>query len=74
MEPMTIASADHLDAVAERIGPKASDVLGDHHVSDELVQHFHRRAGYLRPADPVFTDELDTALQPDLVGVAAFAH
>lgn len=60
-----------LAAVAERIGPKVDDILGDHHVSDELLQHFHKRAGYLRSADPVYADELDSVLDPDLAGLVA---
>jgi predicted TIM-barrel fold metal-dependent hydrolase len=55
-----------LTAVAARVGPNVSDVLGDHEVSEELVAHFDRRAGYLRSADPVFADELDATLEPDL--------
>jgi predicted TIM-barrel fold metal-dependent hydrolase len=62
-----------LAAVAERIGPKVDDILGDHYVSDELIQHFNRRAGYLRSADPVYVEELDSVLEPDLAGVAAGA-
>ena len=60
-----------LAEVASRIGPKVDDILGNHHVSDELLQHFHRRAGYLRDADPVYTDELDVTLDLDLAGAAA---
>jgi predicted TIM-barrel fold metal-dependent hydrolase len=65
--------AEHLDRVAERVGPAVGDILGDHPVADELLQHFHRRAGYLRSADPVFTDELDTILEPDLVGAKSLS-
>jgi hypothetical protein len=63
--------ADRLTAVAARIGPSVDDVLGDHEVSPELIAHFHRRGGYLRSADPVFDDELDTILLPDLQGAGA---
>ena len=57
---------DRLSEVAERIGPDPSDVLGDHPVDDDLIQYFHRRSGYLRPADPVYPEEIDQALDPDL--------
>ena len=60
-----------LAEVAERIGPKPDDILGEHHVPEELVAHFDRRAGYLRSADPVFADELDAALEPDLAPLVA---
>jgi hypothetical protein len=36
-----------------------------------LVPVFHRRAGYLRWADPVLTDEIDAELGPHLAGVAS---
>ena len=57
---------DRLNEVAERIGPSVDDVFGDHVVDDDLVQYFHRRSGYLRPADPVYPEEIDMALDPDL--------
>jgi predicted TIM-barrel fold metal-dependent hydrolase len=63
-----------LQAVAERIGPKPDDVLGDHHVAEELIAQFHRRGGYLRSADPVFDDELDVLLLPDLNGALALSR
>jgi predicted TIM-barrel fold metal-dependent hydrolase len=53
-------------AVAERIGPKASDVLGEHVVAPALLEEFHKRSGYARPADPVDLDEIDTAVREDL--------
>jgi predicted TIM-barrel fold metal-dependent hydrolase len=65
--------ADKLAAVAERIGPAAADILGEHHVPAALVQHFHRRAGYLRSPDPVFDDELEAIVKPDLAGASAAA-
>jgi len=62
-----------LAGVAARIGPDAADILGDHPVSEELLQHFQRRAGYLRPADPVFVNEIDDMLEPDLAGLGIAA-
>jgi len=55
-----------LDRVAAAIGPRAGDILGDHPVDEALVQHFQKRAGYLRTADPVWEDEIDEALVPDI--------
>ena len=40
---------------------------------EELVQHFQRRAEYLRSADPVYGDEIDNMLGPDLAGLATAA-
>jgi predicted TIM-barrel fold metal-dependent hydrolase len=55
-----------LDEVAAEIGPRIDDIVGDHPVDEALVQHFQKRAGYLRTADPVWGDEIDEALEPDL--------
>jgi predicted TIM-barrel fold metal-dependent hydrolase len=55
-----------LATVADEIGPKIGDIIGDHHVPEDLIQHFQKRAGYLRSADPVWGDEIDEALLPDL--------
>jgi predicted TIM-barrel fold metal-dependent hydrolase len=55
-----------LATVASAIGPEIGDILGDHQVDEALVAHFQKRAGYLRSADPVWDDEIDQALDPDL--------
>jgi predicted TIM-barrel fold metal-dependent hydrolase len=62
---------DHLAAVADRIGPTPGDVLGGgHHVDETLVDHFHKRSGFSRPADPVDVGEVDAAFRADLAGVS----
>ena len=48
-------------------------MFGDHAVDDDLVQYFHKRSGYLRPADPVYPEEIDMALDPDLSELPAMA-
>jgi hypothetical protein len=58
-----------LAAVAERIGP-SPDILGDADVVPALVDHFHKRSGFSRPADPVDIDSLDQALAADLPTLA----
>jgi predicted TIM-barrel fold metal-dependent hydrolase len=55
-----------LTAIADRIGPTVTDILGDHPVADELLQNFNQRSGYLRSADPVFPDEIEDLLKLDL--------
>lgn len=55
-----------LRAVADRIGPMRSEVMGDHRPDEALLEHLHQRSGYLRPADPFYGDELDAALEGDL--------
>ncbi|HEX5587887.1 MAG TPA: amidohydrolase family protein [Acidimicrobiia bacterium] len=59
----------HLADVAARIGP-APDLLDGADVDEALVEHFHQRSGFNRPADPVDLDELGRALDADL----ALAH
>jgi predicted TIM-barrel fold metal-dependent hydrolase len=59
--------------VAARIGPKAADVFGDHVVAPALVEEFHKRSGFSRPADPVDLTEIDTVVRQD-VGLVAAAH
>ncbi|MHB8467717.1 MAG: amidohydrolase family protein [Acidimicrobiales bacterium] len=58
-----------LSAVAARVGP-AVGVLSDADVDPALVEHFHKRSGFNRPADAVDLVELDRALDGDLVLMA----
>jgi predicted TIM-barrel fold metal-dependent hydrolase len=63
---------DPLAAIAERIGPSAADVLvSAHDVDSGLVEHFHKRSGFSRPADPVDVDSLGRAFHEDLAAVAS---
>ncbi|WP_040831020.1 amidohydrolase family protein [Nocardia jiangxiensis] len=49
--------AAHIRAVAERIGPDPSRLLSDREdVPAGHIEHFHRRSGFLRPAERVDTD------------------
>ncbi len=65
---------DHLARVAARIGPEPRDVLGEHRVAEQLVEHFHKRGGFSRPADPVDTDAIADAFRDDLAGTVAAAR
>lgn len=59
-----------LAAIAECVGPTVQEVLGDGHVVGvKLVEHFHKRAGFSRPADPVDLAALDLLFKSDLLGV-----
>lgn len=59
-----------LRAVAGRIGPDAS-LLDAGAADDALVEHFHQRSGYRRPADPVDLDDLTLVVSEDLVALDA---
>jgi predicted TIM-barrel fold metal-dependent hydrolase len=55
-----------LAAIAERIGPMPSELLGpDHHVRQDHIQHFHQRAGYSREVEPVDTDSVRELVRED---------
>jgi predicted TIM-barrel fold metal-dependent hydrolase len=57
-----------LAAIADRIGFDSSEVLGGpFEVDVSLVGHFHKRAGYTRPADPIDTAMLERIFTNDLV-------
>ena len=59
-----------LAAVAERIGPRPSDVFGVGAVAPELVGHFDKRAAYLRPAEEIDSAALTAAVAEDLAALA----
>jgi Amidohydrolase len=51
---------------AEAIGPLPSEVLvSNANVDQSLVEHFHKRSGFSRPADPVDTDAIASAFHAD---------
>lgn len=61
-----------LAAIAQRIGPTVQEVLGDSHVVGvRLIEHFHKRAGFSRPADPVDLVAVDSLFESDLVGATS---
>jgi predicted TIM-barrel fold metal-dependent hydrolase len=61
---------DRLAKVAERIGPMPDEVLVQHHdVAESLVEHFHKRAGFSRPADPVDDQAIGEAFRSDLAAL-----
>jgi hypothetical protein len=54
-----------LAAVAERIGPRPSDVFDGPAVDEALVADFNRRNRIGAPPDPVDLDAIDRALDED---------
>jgi hypothetical protein len=56
---------EHHVLVTVRVELHAKRILKRH------AANFHRRAGYLRSADPVFKEELEAIVEPDLVGASA---
>jgi hypothetical protein len=60
-----------LTALAQKIGPEASEVLGDHAVDPRLIEHFHARSGYSRPAEDIDVASITTAFENDLAAVSA---
>jgi hypothetical protein len=60
--------ATALATVAERVGPKVSDILGDHPVDDKVIAEFEKRGGFLKEAPELMVDELNTILESALTG------
>jgi predicted TIM-barrel fold metal-dependent hydrolase len=63
--------AAHLEAVAETIGLAPDEVLGQHEVDPRLIEQFHARSGFSRPAeqvDPAFYEEMVAEDEAELVG------
>lgn len=57
--------------LASRIGPRAVDVLiAEPMVPAPVVDHFHKRAGFARPADHVDVTELGDAFRDDVRALA----
>ncbi|MCU1361692.1 MAG: hypothetical protein JWN99_2981 [Ilumatobacteraceae bacterium] len=54
-----------LDAIAERIGPRPEDIVGSHHVDATLIESFHTRAGFNKPAPNVDMDAVRELLVED---------
>ena len=63
--------ASAIDEDAARIGITFDDVMSDPELDDRLLDHFHSRAGYLRPAQGFASDHMDQLLEPDLVRLGA---
>jgi predicted TIM-barrel fold metal-dependent hydrolase len=64
---------DSLHAVGARIGPRVSDILGEHTVEPALLQHFDDRGGYLKPYEgEARLDEIASLVDADLgsIGIA----
>jgi len=59
-----------LGEVADRIGPSPADVLVDHHTVEQgLIDHFHKRAGFSRPADAVDVESVSAGFADDLARI-----
>jgi Amidohydrolase len=60
-----------LGEVADQIGPLPADVLVDHHTVEQgLIDHFHKRAGFSRPADAVDVESVSADFADDLARIA----
>jgi predicted TIM-barrel fold metal-dependent hydrolase len=65
----------HLAQLAGSIGPRCHDVLGiEQSVDPNLLEHFHKRAGFKRPADPVDLEELQSAILEDATSARHSSH
>jgi predicted TIM-barrel fold metal-dependent hydrolase len=55
-----------LTEIAERIGPRPEDLLGDHQIDPRKIEAFHVRGGYSKPRQSVDLKEIDDVLDQDL--------
>lgn len=64
-----------LEAIAARVGPSPTDLLGDTAPADEaLIAHFQARAGYLNAAEEVDVNLLDIAVGEDIARRGVSMH
>lgn len=62
----------NLDRIAQKIGPRVSDILGEQaRVDERLIDHFHARARYREPAEVIDVPALDRAFSADVASVGA---
>lgn len=60
-----------LAELGAKIGPTPADVLGGgHDVDERLIENFHHRSGYSRPAETLDAAFLDSVLATDLADLA----
>jgi predicted TIM-barrel fold metal-dependent hydrolase len=59
-----------LRAVADEVGPEPDSVLGHHVVDQRLLDQFHARAGYQRPAEQVDPATYRAMIAEDEAGLA----
>jgi hypothetical protein len=60
----------HLAAIASRIGPRPSDVLGDFELDAVHLDNFNHRAGFSKPAVLFERDDMVRALEEDIAALA----
>ncbi|HMG44241.1 MAG TPA: amidohydrolase family protein [Acidimicrobiales bacterium] len=60
---------EKLAAVAERIGPRPSDLLGEHHVDPRVVANLHIRGGGTTSYEQIDRAEVSGLFEEDLAGV-----
>ena len=64
--------SDRLAAIADKIGPFPDEVLGEHTIDDRLLEQFHGRSGYKRPAEQVDPELYGRMITSDREAAAAF--
>lgn len=57
---------DSLGKIAERIGPRPEELLGDHVVAAEKIEHFHSRCGFNKGVPEFDAGSVDRLLDQDL--------
>jgi predicted TIM-barrel fold metal-dependent hydrolase len=66
---------EKLTPVAQRIGPRPNDILGaGDEIDPRLLDNFHKRSGYKRPAESIDADGVDRALDECVAGLILARH
>jgi predicted TIM-barrel fold metal-dependent hydrolase len=59
-----------MQSIADRIGHRPSDILGEHAIEQRFIDHFDARGGFLKPEPAIDRDAVATSLAEDLVGAS----
>jgi predicted TIM-barrel fold metal-dependent hydrolase len=60
-----------VDAVAERVGPEVTEILGTHSVDPLIVSEFDKRGGYHKPAPAFLPATMDEIMEQALAPAAS---
>lgn len=60
-----------LAGIAAKIGPKPSDIFGDHEIDERVIADFDLRSGFSKTTPPLDRSLLDSNLDSDIASTAA---
>jgi hypothetical protein len=60
---------DRLAQIAERVGPTPDEFYSDFNIDEAMLESFHVRSGYRKPALELDSEDMDARLDADLAGI-----